>query len=528
MTVIVGPNNSGKSLTLEEIYDALSGDSGEIVDELTLAELPGRYLQGLIYPEDNEKELQGLKGADRVRIRPSGLFGDTRPRQRTQWDQAQDLLERDVLPSSYSRIAATARTVQLDGEKRLELVKPQGTGDLKGEPRNHLMALFQETDAREEVRELVWEAFGSYFVIDATGMNNFVVRLSERPPEDVNEETGLDERARAFHSSAERIQNFSDGVKAYTGILSAVFSGTFECLLIDEPDAFLHPPLSRRLGRVLTDTANKREGNVFAATHDSNFLLGCVQSGKPVNIVRLTYQNGVATARLLPGDQLQEMMQDPLLRSANVLSSLFHQGTVVCEGDIDRSFYEEIDLRLRSSDADIEVGNTLYVNAISKQTVRKMVGPLRQMGVPTAAVVDLDIIKKGDLSRLLRAAGAPDDLIGSWGQQKSAVLDAFNAVDEDPKAGLEVLSEEDRRTAENLIRNVARFGVFVVPVGEVENWLSHLGVEGSKSRWIQSMFDAMKTDPEHAGYVTPSDDNVWNFVRRILSWLSNPERDGMP
>jgi energy-coupling factor transporter ATP-binding protein EcfA2 len=526
MTVFVGPNNSGKSLTLEEIRETISEESGKIVDELSISELPGGYLEGLIYPED-DKDLQGLHGADRVRIRPRGLFGETRPRQRTQWNQAQDLLDQDELPPRYKRIAAKARTILLDGEKRLELVKPQSTGDLKGRPKNHLMGLFQDREARERVRELVWDAFGRYFVIDATGMNRFVVRLSDRPPEDVNEETGLDERARDFHSSAERIQDLSDGVKAYTGILSAVFSGTFECLLIDEPDAFLHPPLSRRLGQVLTDTANEREGNVFAATHDSNFLLGCVQSGKPVNIVRLTYQNEVATARLLPGDQLQDMMQDPLLRSANVLSSLFHQGTVVCEGDIDRAFYEEIDLRLRSSDEDVGMGNTLFINAISKQTVRKIAGPLREMGVPTAAIVDLDIIKKGDLSRLLRAAGVPQGLIDTWGQQKRAVLDAFDAIGEDPKAGLEVLSPEDRQTAENLVRNAAEFGIFIVPAGEVENWLPNLEVEGSKSRWIQNMFDAMGTNPEHDGYVTPTSGDVWDFVRRILGWLGNPDRKGM-
>ena len=127
----------------------------------------------------------------------------------------------------------------------------------------------------------------------------------------------------------------------------------------------------------------------------------------------------------------------------------------------------------------------------------------------------------------LRAAGVPQDLIDTWGQQKRAVLDAFDAVGEDPKAGLEVLSPEDRQTAENLVRNAAEFGIFIVPAGEVENWLPNLEVEGSKSRWIQNMFDAMGTNPEHDGYVTPTSGDVWDFVRRILSWLGNPDRKGM-
>ena len=74
----------------------------------------------------------------------------------------------------------------------------------------------------------------------------------------------------------------SDGVKAYSGILAAVLSTDLKVILMDEPDAFLHPPLARRLGTALTTIASERDGNVFASTHDSNFLMGCIHAGKPV------------------------------------------------------------------------------------------------------------------------------------------------------------------------------------------------------------------------------------------------------
>jgi hypothetical protein len=59
--------------------------------------------------------------------------------------------------------------------------------------------------------------------------------------------------------------------------------------------------------------------------------MGCIQSGKRVNIVRLTWRSGVASARLLSADKLQTMMRDPLLRSTGVLGALFHEGAIVCE-----------------------------------------------------------------------------------------------------------------------------------------------------------------------------------------------------
>ena len=50
--------------------------------------------------------------------------------------------------------------------------------------------------------------------------------------------------------------------------------------------------------------------------------MGCVQSGVPINIVRLTYTQGDATARLLPNDKLLQLMRNPLLRSTGVVDGL--------------------------------------------------------------------------------------------------------------------------------------------------------------------------------------------------------------
>jgi predicted ATPase len=44
----------------------------------------------------------------------------------------------------------------------------------------------------------------------------------------------------------------SDGVQAFVGIVCAVLWGDYRAILIDEPEAFLHPPLARKLGRQLT------------------------------------------------------------------------------------------------------------------------------------------------------------------------------------------------------------------------------------------------------------------------------------
>jgi predicted ATP-dependent endonuclease of OLD family len=50
----------------------------------------------------------------------------------------------------------------------------------------------------------------------------------------------------------------SDGVRAFTGIITEVIAGDPNILLIDEPEAFLHPSLAYKLGKECHWQALKR------------------------------------------------------------------------------------------------------------------------------------------------------------------------------------------------------------------------------------------------------------------------------
>ncbi len=304
-------------------------------------------------------------------------------------------------------------------------------------------------------------------------------------------------------------------------------------LLIDEPDAFLHPPLARRLGTELTNLASERKGNVIASTHDSNFLMGCIQVGKPVNIVRLTYEGFRPSARLLEPNQLRQMMRDPLLRSTRVLDALFHRGAVICEADSDRAFYQEINDRMIMDKRPAAV-DCIFLNAQNKQTVRRIVQPLRQMGIPAAAIVDMDIIRKNnnnDLRDLMIASGVPDSLIHAWGQLRGEVESAFHKLKLSPKqVGLAGLEGGEKDAAQNLLDGLSKYGIFVAPIGELEKWLAHLGVPSGaeqKRDWLPRIFEKMGDDPESPLYLRPGHGDVWTFVESIAAWIGDPARKGM-
>jgi hypothetical protein len=125
-------------------------------------------------------------------------------------------------------------------------------------------------------------------------------------------------------------------------------------VLIDEPEAFLHPSLAFQLGKEISGIASTAHKSVFVSTHSSQFVMGCIQSGAPVNIVRLTYRSSVATTRVLKSAEVLKLMRNPLLRSTGVVNGLSYEFVVVTESDTDRAFYQEVNERLLRSGSDAE------------------------------------------------------------------------------------------------------------------------------------------------------------------------------
>jgi hypothetical protein len=80
------------------------------------------------------------------------------------------------------------------------------------------------------------------------------------------------------------------------------------------------------------------------------------------------------------------------------------------------------------------------------------------------------------------------------------------------------------------MRQLAEYGVFLVPVGELECWLLPLqrGPYQGKVEWLIQTFQAMGEDPTSPTYIRPAADDVWAFIGEIKSWLHNPRRLGIP
>jgi hypothetical protein len=220
------------------------------------------------------------------------------------------------------------------------------------------------------------------------------------------------------------------------------------------------------------------------------------------------------------------------MRSANVVSALFHDGVVVTESDNDRVFYAEIYHRMSLGRDDAP--SILFVNAQNKQTAKEIIGPLRQFGVPAVAIVDIDIVKDGGVvwTGRLNASQIPTALHLSLGQQRSAIKERLSHLhtgkDMKYNCGVDILNSDDKEAAEFLFNSLDNYGVFTVRRGELENWLPALQVLGKKTDWTIAMLDRLGVDPADPGYVSPASDDIWEFMAGIVDWVRNPARKGTP
>lgn len=533
ITLFVGPNNSGKSLILREIEKccATHNKSGNLILDNIGYSIP-----------DKENILKDLKSKETEPNKNENVPDGSIVVHRI--NTYQGLKQREIVPLNQisawveaNNIGALARyyisllTARLDGATRTTLLQPAPRGDLLASPTNILAALFIDSESRQRIRSLTYEAFGSYFTIDALNGNSLRARLASRPPSDEAEEQALDKRAREYHKKSYEITEASDGVKAFTGMIATVLGQNCKVPLIDEPEAFLHPPLARRLGKELAEISSKRDATAFIATHSADFLMGCVAGNPEVNIVRLTYKGGKPTARLLHYDRLQNIIKSPLMRSTGVLSALFHEGAIVCEGDSDRALYQEINDRISATE-NSGYAEALFINAHSKQSTAKIAGPLREMGIPAAVVVDFDVMKPNeDFKHLLNDLGVPSTLAMGWCQTKSLIAKhcTNENIDWKRKGLQDIKDEEILVSAKTLISNLKQFGIFVVPCGELESWLCDLEIESTKNKklWLLKVFERLGGDPDAEGYVEPQPGDIWQFMREIAKWINDPARSGV-
>lgn len=373
-------------------------------------------------------------------------------------------------------------------------------------------------------------AFGAGISVDRYAGSVITLRLGERPTFEHIDGSPT----RSYLSALRRLPKLEtqgDGVRSYLGLILNLTAGSHQILLIDEPEAFLHPPQARMLGSVLSKKGESKQ--VFAATHSSDILQGVIEGGTPVRIIRITRDGELNHASVLDDSAVKDLWSDPLLRYSNVLDGLFHDAVVLCEGDADCRYYSAIIGNLLSDREYVATSprdpQLLFTHCGGKTRMPTVIRALRAVKVPVVAVADFDVLRNpNDMKAIVEALGGEysklernlnvlqnalkpnqkglvkeelrakvneilDRMEGQVLEQKDinsvkSLLRAPSGWEAVKKSGINGIPQGDASKAcRELLEGLKELGLLVVPVGELERFVPEAAGHGPS--WVSNVFE---------------------------------------
>jgi energy-coupling factor transporter ATP-binding protein EcfA2 len=526
VVLILGPNNAGKSATLRAIRNKLhdSRSNSPIVTSLTIrrdgtSENFLKWIEGWTAKSDSKAPEPELV-AHGISLNRSYI--------KSCWERNDN---------SIGDVARWLCQLLTAGERLRICDPPQNTSLSSGGP-THPIHFLQRDDTLElQLSTQFRKAFGADLVVHRNAGSIVPLHIGSRPtPQEGEDRVSLSYILKV--EALPQLDGQGDGMRSFAGVLLASSVGRESIFLIDEPEAFLHPPQAKLLGTLLVEQRGKSR-QLFIATHSSDILQGVLDTNIPdVKILRIRRNGDNNTINILNNQSVRELWSDPLLRYSNIFDALFHEAVVVCEADSDCRFYSAMlkaALTTRSSDS--KQPDLMFTHCGGKARLPLVVRALRELDVPVHVVADFDVLSdEYILKSIVEGLGADWSTFSvDWKIVKSAidgkrpeldaaqvrsellkVLDAVVTTELPEKSRLElqsvirrsnawsiakvggkafVPSGDPSKACDRLLTGLRRIGLHVVEVGELEGFARTVGGHGPK--WVNEVLSKdLVNDPE--------------------------------
>jgi AAA domain, putative AbiEii toxin, Type IV TA system len=399
VTLVVGANNVGKSTVLAQIREMLLQDKQSREADPRIVTVLSPLYEGSA--EDFDAWLRAhsathVLNGQAVAVRPN-----------VQLESIEGLVNTRK-SNSVGRLVNWLVNHQT-GAGRVGGLQPGGRIENAGDPpKTELQMLHVNRGKLDELARVIKRLFGFDLLLDAVGQS-YCLRMGV-PDVPAYPVDSYDAAYDAAVAALPLTQAQGDGIRAALGLLVPLIANLFPLVLLDEPEAFLHPPQSWIVGKEIGKQAKDKGSQVIIATHDKNILQGVIESGVPVTILHLTRGEGdKADTDLLEADKVAELWKDPALRYTNALEGLFHSAVIVAESERDGHFYNAAIDFVRNEPEDRPAHNLMFLGSNGKTNLARIVRSLRDLGVRTVSCPDLDILNDETvLRRLVEAHG------GDW------------------------------------------------------------------------------------------------------------------
>lgn len=539
VVLFVGPNNAGKSQALRDVARlATSADRNGIVVRGATVEYRGTAAELLERLTSDGTIVNSTSGGDSVDLGGGNIQSITNIQ--SWWG------------GIASHIVGRYFVLLADTESRLSASKPANALDLYTKNPNHpLHRLYLAPDLESRLQEISRDAFGQGLILDVwAGGSQWSLRIGDiEPPNGPRPDQAYLDAIRELPLLHEQ----GDGVRSMLGLLLNLLTGHQSISLVDEPEAFLHPPQARFLARLLSEDAASAGRAVFLSTHSSDIVHGTLEGTAPTTVVRLRRSGAVNEAAVLDNDAVRRLWSDPLLKYSNLLEGLFTDAVVVCESDADCKFFASIRDTLDPAGIDTRRPDILFTSCGGKHRMHIGLEALRAASVPVVVLGDFDVLNDwGTLSRLIvKAGGTTADFETDWrvldsalrvnartpsvAGMSEAVADAFaemtevtarslapvrealkieNGWDRVKNSGLAGVPKGDAYNAASRILSALRkMRIFLIPLGEMEDFVP--SVAGHGPMWLAEVL-------EQRLHETSVGDPARAFFRDVLQAISDP------
>lgn len=250
--------------------------------------------------------------------------------------------------------------------------------------------LHKSESLAQKVSDYFRQAFKVDLIVNRNEMHTIPLHIGQAP----NKSNFTIDRQDDYYRQVDllpQLQEQGDGMRSFASILLDTFTSDSTITLIDEPEAFLHPPQARILGKMLTEN-NSDNRQLLISTHSEDFLQGLLDAdNENVTVIRIERVDRVNKMNILQTDKIKKLWSNPILRYSNILSGLFHEKVVVCESDYDCLFYQAIMNAIYEHKKEI-APDILFTHCGGKTRIKDIVIALKAVNVPVVAICDFDLL----------------------------------------------------------------------------------------------------------------------------------------
>ena len=542
IVIFVGANNSGKSVALKNIKEQSrnSKEIGIVVNNVSLqlegsSDLLKEWIKRKCRKDNPNLETSYYSWMGAV-IHPDNALNI--------WENSSNGI-RDLSDFFIYHLTTDIRLTAANSPDNISV-----TTERLSHPIHYIQ---MDESIENKISNYFKKAFGKDLIVHRNAGRQVPLYCGDKPVP----QQGQDRVSIEYIKTLERLptlQTQGDGMRAFTSILLYSFIVEHTVVLIDEPEAFLHPPQARLLGQMLaTETPDDRQ--IFIATHSGDLLRGILdKQNSRVRIIRIKREGDINRVTELNNQEIETLWRDPILRYSNILDGIFHSKVVICESDSDCRFYGAVyDAICESNSDNILKEDIMFIHCGGKDRLPVVAKSLHKLKVPISIICDFDVLNnETTVKSIYESVG------GNWEEIK----EYFNCIKkaiESKKS--EKNTEEVTREIEDILSNVntptfpddavikinkilktsspwstakqggKRFipsgdptqaynklsqllnekGMFIVEVGELEGFVRSVGNHGPK--WVNSV---LEKDLIHE----PELDEAKIFIKKVIQFTN--------